>query len=55
MADPPTAIPLADSNSDRQSKARQRRRVAKVKLAVAKDILALLENRDGTTPSRGER
>jgi hypothetical protein len=43
MADPPTVIPLADSRSDRQSKARQRRRVTKAKLAVAKKILALID------------
>ena len=55
MPDEPPSIPLADSNSDRQVKARQRRRVAKAKLAVAKDILALLDKRDVTTPTRGER
>ncbi len=42
MADPPPSIPLADSRSDRQVKARQRRRVAKARLEVAKDVLALL-------------
>ncbi len=43
MADPPLSIPLADSRSDRQVKARQRRRVAKARLEAAKDILALLD------------
>ncbi len=51
MADPPLPIPLADSRSDRAVKARQQRRVAKAKLAVAKDILALLENKDD--PKKG--
>ena len=45
MADPPPAIPLADSRSDRQAKARQRRRVAKAKLGVAKDVLDLFDQR----------
>ncbi len=43
MADPPPSIPLADSRSDRQSKTRQRRRVAKAKFEAAKEILALLD------------
>ncbi len=43
MADQPPSIPLADSRSDRQVKARQRRRVTKARLEAAKDILALLD------------
>jgi len=39
MDDPPPPIPLADSNSDRQVKARKQRRDAKAKLATAKGIL----------------
>ncbi len=42
-SDPPPSIPFVDSHSDRQIKARQRRRVTKARIEVAKDILALLE------------
>jgi hypothetical protein len=48
MPVPPLPIPLADSRSDRQVKARQRRRVAKARLEVAKDVLALLDRTTNT-------
>jgi hypothetical protein len=46
MVDPPLSIPLADSRSDRESRQRKFRRVAKARLSVAEDILALLEERE---------
>jgi hypothetical protein len=46
MLDEPPSIPFADSRSDRESRHRKFRRVAKARLSVTKDILALLEERE---------
>ncbi|NMC05580.1 MAG: hypothetical protein GYA24_10220 [Candidatus Lokiarchaeota archaeon] len=52
MIDSHEPIPFTGSRSDRRAKARQRRRVARARLDVAKDILAMLERGEGEKKER---